>query len=225
MFSPPSLFRYNLGMDVLIIAGPTSTPLDEAREIMNHSTGRTAILMAEALRSAKVSTHLWIGRGATHPMPPPMKPEARFHTLHDLQLLIEQADLKRYDSILLPAALPDYQLFQATTSDNKTVSQKKWPSSLPSLKLELHPCPKILPALRKKAPNSKIIGWKWEAASSKSEAEAAGRQQIQVYQTAACVLNGPSYGTGYQIIPAQGPTLHCADPTELGIALARFLGA
>jgi phosphopantothenoylcysteine decarboxylase/phosphopantothenate--cysteine ligase len=224
MFSPPSLFRYNLGMDVLIIAGPTSTPLDEAREISNRSTGRTGILMAEALGSANVSTHLWLGRGVTHPIPLKMKPEAYFHTLQDLQLLIEQVDLSRYDSILLAAALPDYQLHQATTPDGKAVTQRKWPSSLPILKLELRPCPKILPALRQKAPDSKIIGWKWEASSTRSEAEEAARGQIQACQTDACVLNGPSYGSGYLLILAEGLTHACSDPTELGNAIARFLG-
>jgi len=223
MFSPPSLFRYNLGMDFLIIAGPTSTPLDEAREISNHSTGRTGILMAEAIRSANASIHLWLGRGATYPVPLEIKPEAYFHTLQDLQVLIEQADFNSYRSILLPAALPDYQLYRATTPDGKAVSQQKWPSSLPSLQLELRTCPKLLPTFRQKAPDSKIIGWKWEASSSRSRAEEEARKQIEECQTNACVLNGPSYGTGYLIIPAKGPTLHCADPTELGNAIARFV--
>jgi hypothetical protein len=38
------------------------------------------------------------------------------------------------------------------------------------------------------------------------------------------VLNGPSYGPGYLLILAEGLTHACSDPSELGNAIARFLG-
>jgi phosphopantothenoylcysteine decarboxylase/phosphopantothenate--cysteine ligase len=208
---------------VLLIAGPTHVPLDEARSIINRSTGKTGLVIAELFHKAGHSVSLWLGEGTTHPVPPNLNQSAKFHTLNDLEDLIVKTNLSTFDVILLPAALPDYDLHQALGPDNNPLPPKKWPGSLEKIQVELRPCSRVLPTLRSKAPNAKIIGWKWEAGATLKEAIRAAQQQCLSCKTSASVLNGPAYGTGYLLIPAEGENVPCADAQALGEALLRFL--
>jgi len=207
---------------VLLITGPTHVPLDEARSIINRSTGKTGLVIAELFHKAGHSLSLWLGEGTTHPVPPNLNQGAKFHTLADLEKLIAKTDLTNFDAILLPAALPDYDLYQALGPDNKPLTHKKWPGSLPRIQVELRPSFRVLPTLRSKAPNAKIIGWKWEAGVTLNEAIRAAQQQCLSCKTSASVLNGPAYGTGYLLIPAEGENVPCADARALGEALLQF---
>ncbi len=210
-------------MKVLLIAGPTHVPLDEARSIINRSTGKTGLVIAELFYKAGHSLSLWLGEGTNHPAPPNLNQSAKFLTLADLEELIAKTDLSTFDAILLPAALPDYDLYQALGPDNKPLTHKKWPGSLPRIQVELRPSFRVLPTLRSKAPNAKIIGWKWEAGVTLKEAIRAAQQQCLSCKTSASVLNGPAYGTGFLLIPAEGVNVPCADARALGEALLRFL--
>ena len=210
-------------MNVLLIAGPTHVPLDEARSIINRSTGKTGLVIAELFHKAGHSLSLWLGEGTTHPIPPNLNQSAKFYTLADLEGLIAKTDLTTFDAILLPAALPDYDLYQALGPDNDPLPRKKWPGSLPRIHVELRPSPRVLPTLRSKAQNAKIIGWKWEAGVKLEEATRAAQQQCLSCKTSASVLNGPAYGTGYLLIPAEGENVPCADARALGEALLQFL--
>jgi len=208
---------------VLLIAGPTHAPLDEARSITNRSTGKTGLAVAEIFQKAGHSLCLWLGEGTTHPLPLTLNRNAKFHTLNDLKELILKTDLTTFDAILLPAALPDYELHQALGPDNKPLPHKKWPGSLSRILVELRPTYRLLPTLRSKAPKAKIIGWKWEAGTKTEEAVTAAQQQCLNCKTSASVLNGPAYGKGYLLIPAAGKNVPCADAQALGEALLRFL--
>jgi phosphopantothenoylcysteine decarboxylase/phosphopantothenate--cysteine ligase len=208
---------------VLLIAGPTHVPLDEARSIINRSTGKTGLVIAELFHKAGHSLSLWLGEGTTHPVPPNLNQSAKFHTLADLEELIAKTDLTTFDAILLPAALPDYDLYQALGPDNDPLPRKKWPGSLPRIQVELRPSSRVLPTLRSKAPNAKIIGWKWEAGGNPGKAIRAAQQQCLSCKTSASVLNGPAYGTGYLLIPTEGENVPCADARDLGGALLQFL--
>jgi phosphopantothenoylcysteine decarboxylase/phosphopantothenate--cysteine ligase len=210
---------------VLLIAGPTHVPLDEARSITNRSTGKTGLVIAELFHKAGHSVCLWLGEGTTHPLPPSLNQPTQFHTLTDLEGLILKTDLSTFDVILLPAALPDYDLHQALGPDNHPLPRKKWPGSLPKILIELRPSSRVLPTLRSKAPNAKIIGWKWEAGAQLEESIRAAQQQYLSCKTSASVLNGPAYGTGYLLIPAEGENVPCADAQALGEALLWFLRA
>jgi phosphopantothenoylcysteine synthetase/decarboxylase len=210
-------------MKVLIIAGPTSTPLDSAREISNRSTGHTGLIVADILRQSGLSPRLWLGENLSHPIPPQIPVAGRFRTIHDLQKLIADATLKDFQAILLPAALPDYDFIQATGPDQHPLSTQKWPGSLSQIDLKLKPSPRILPTLRSKAPQAKLVGWKWEAATTLEKAEECARRQCVDCKTNASVLNGPSYGTGYLFLPVNSPGIPCADAETLGSVLASFL--
>ncbi len=209
-------------MKILLIAGPASSTLDQARVITNRSSGRTGVIVAGILKKHNLSPILWLGKGATAPLPAELSASARFGTVQELETLLA-ADLSSFKAILLPAALPDYRLKRATGLDGKELDPHKWPGSLPKIHLELVPGPRILPTLRAKAPQAKIVGWKWEADGSLEELMTTARRQIRDCQTDACVLNGPAYGVGYLLIPACGEPVRCSDAAELGHALVRFL--
>lgn len=210
-------------MSVLVIAGPTHTPLDAAREISNRSTGRTGLLVAEALHRSGLTPRLWLGENITHPIPPYLPTDARFHTVHDLKKLIDHTPLDGFQAILLPAALSDYDFLGATGPDQRPLSQQKWPGSLSRIDIQLRPAPRILPLLRTLAPKAKLVGWKWEASTSLKEAEQSARRQSEENKTEATVLNGPSYGPGYLFFPKDAPGIPCSDAEELGRVLAFFL--
>jgi phosphopantothenoylcysteine synthetase/decarboxylase len=197
--------------------------MDEARSIINRSTGKTGLVIAELFHKAGHSVCLWLGEGTTHPLPLSLNRPTQFHTLTDLEGLILKTDLTAFDVILLPAALPDYELHKALGPDNHPLPSKKWPGSLPKILIELRPCSRVLPTLRSKAPNAKIIGWKWEAGATLKEAIRAAQQQCLSFKTSASVLNGPAYGTGYLLIPAESDNVPCANAQALGEALLRFL--
>lgn len=223
MFSPPCSFRYNHLVRLLIIAGPAHTPLDQAREIRNQSTGQTALTIAEILQAAGHNLVLWLGRGATHPLPPSLTVAARFHTLADLQELLAQVELSTFDAILLPAALPDYDFVQAHGPQGESLSPQKWPGSLSRIQVELRPSFRVLPSLRPRAPHAKIVGWKWEAGTTLDQAQKNARQPCFTGHADATVLNGPSLGLGYLLLSARGEARSCADANELGQALLQFL--
>jgi len=210
-------------MKVLIIAGPTSTPLDCAREISNRSTGRTGLIVADILCQSGLSPNLWLGENLTHPIPNQIPVAGRFRTIHDLQKLIADATLTDFQAILLPAALPDYDLLEATGPDQRPLSNQKWPGSLTQIHLKLKPSPRILPILRSQAPRAKLVGWKWEGATTPEQAEESARRQCTECHTNASVLNGPSYGSGYLFLPVNAPGIPCPDADALGRVLASFL--
>jgi len=221
---PPLLFPYHGPMEILLVAGPASVALDRARVLANFSTGKTGVILAETLRKHRHHITLWYGTGATYPLPTGLHSAERFQTIHDLEKLFLKADLRNVGAILLPAALPDYDLASAHDLAGNKLSRDKWPGHLEGVRLELKPAPRILNKIRSLAPHAKIVGWKWEAEGSPTELQASAQSQIEECRSDACVLNGPAYGEGYLLMPKVGPAVRCAHPAELGNALAAFLG-
>lgn len=211
-------------MEILLIAGPASVALDRARVLTNFSSGKTGVVLAEALRKHRHHVTLWYGIGATHPLPTGLHSSERFQTIHELERLLQKTDLKSFGAILLPAALPDYDLASAHDLAGNKLSREKWPGHLEGIRLELKPAPRVLNKIRTLAPSAKIIGWKWEAEGSPADLHASAREQIEECRTDACVLNGPAYGAGYLFTTKLGDTVRCAHPMDLGNALAQYLG-
>lgn len=224
MFSRPPLAFSIQPMEILLIAGPASVALDRARVLTNFSTGKTGVVLAETLRKHRHHVTLWYGTGATYPLPTGLHSSERFLTIHELEKLLLRTDLNHYGAILLPAALPDYDLASAQDLSGNKLSREKWPGHLEGVRVELKPAPRVLNKIRGLAPHAKIVGWKWEAEGATADLQASARQQIEECRTDACVLNGPAYGDGYLFTPKVGREVRCAHPVELGHTLAGFLG-
>ncbi|NCY20650.1 hypothetical protein EBX31_01675 [bacterium] len=210
-------------MEVLVIAGPASVAMDRARVLTNTSTGRTGVVMSETLRKHGLHITLWYGTASTHPLPTGLHSSERFQTVHDLEKLLQKTTLENFSAILLPAALPDYDLATATDLAGRKLSRDKWPGHLQGIRIELKPAPRILNKIRNLAPKVKIVGWKWEADGSKTDIMKAAKAQILECHSDACILNGPAYGEGYLFLPSKGDFTTCPDPVALGHVIAAFL--
>jgi phosphopantothenoylcysteine decarboxylase/phosphopantothenate--cysteine ligase len=145
-----------LGNKILIIGGPTAETIDDVRLITNRSSGKTAIEIVKAAFYRGADVELIYGPGKVSP--PGFFKVENFESINDLQKLLENKNLKIYDTIIVCAALSDY------------IPKKhkgKIPSGKDKLIIEFTQAQKILPRIREKAPNSKIIGFKVEEKKDK----------------------------------------------------------
>lgn len=139
------------GKKILIIGGPTAESVDDTRIVTNKSSGKTAINLVKNAFYMDAEVDLWYGKASQKP--PEYINKTDFTTVNDLKILVDKHNLSKYDIIIVCAAISDY----------KPVKYKgKIPSGQKNLVLKFEPTPKILPLIRKKAPKSKIIGFKVE---------------------------------------------------------------
>jgi phosphopantothenoylcysteine decarboxylase/phosphopantothenate--cysteine ligase len=136
---------------ILIIGGPTAEPIDDVRIISNKSSGKTAVNLSKNAFFRGANVELWYGPGIEY-VPNYIK-KISFETIKDIIELLKTSDLKKFDIIILCAAISDYI---------PKKQKGKIPSGQEKLIIELIPAPKIISEIRKKAPNSKIIGFKLE---------------------------------------------------------------
>jgi phosphopantothenoylcysteine decarboxylase/phosphopantothenate--cysteine ligase len=136
---------------ILIIGGPTAESVDDIRIITNRSSGKTAVFLAKNSFYRGADVELWYGIGE-EPTPSYIK-TVGFESIDDILKLIEKKDVKKFDVIIICAALSDY-------TPKKQIGKIK--SGKEKLVIEMSPTPKIIPKLRKKSPKSKIIGFKVE---------------------------------------------------------------
>ena len=134
---------------ILIIGGSNSEPIDDVRFISNRSSGKTAISFVKNAYYRGGEVELWYG--CSKEKVPNFIKTLNFKSISDLLYLLKSNDIGRFDIIILCASLSDYTLDKI---------QGKIKSDKEKLILELKQSPKIISMLRKKAPNSIIIGFK-----------------------------------------------------------------
>jgi len=146
---------------ILIVGGPTAEPIDDVRVITNRSSGKTAVWLAKNAFYRGADVELWYGFGKE--VPPNYINNIDFESINDISKLLKSKGLKKFDVIILCAALSDYIPKKQT---GKISSGKE------KLVIEMLSAPKIIASLRKKAPKSKIIGFKVEEKSPKLKEKA-----------------------------------------------------
>lgn len=207
-------------MPVLVTIGPTQEPLDAMRILTNRSTGDLGTRLAASLAARGHEVIALRGTGSTASDAPLAHDRIRvipFTTTADLRTALENIPAKeRITALFHAAAVSDFYLPQGGTG--------KIPTSAGSLTLTLEPTPKLLPGMREWFPKAKITGWKFEASGDREDALAAGRAQIAACGTDACVVNGPSYGEGFGLLPADGSPVHLPDRAALCAYLAESVG-
>jgi phosphopantothenoylcysteine decarboxylase/phosphopantothenate--cysteine ligase len=146
---------------ILVIGGSTSESIDDVRIISNRSSGKTAVSLAKNAFYRGADVELWYGCGEES-VPDYIK-TVKFESLGDLLKLPKTKHLKKFDVIIVCAALADY-------------IPKKYVGKIPSGKkkfvLEMLPAPKLIIQLRKIAPKAKIIGFKVESKKDKLKEKA-----------------------------------------------------
>ena len=161
------------GKKILVIGGRSEEPIDSMRIITNRSTGLMAVHIADRAFERGADVELWMG-GCSVPLPDYI-PLKRFGTVDDLMKMVKKIN---HDVVIVPAALADF-----TTQNAK---KGKMPSD-GSIKIELIPVPKVLPAIRSKC--KKVIGFKAESGLDRDALIARARDRMGAYDLSAVVAN------------------------------------
>ncbi len=213
-------------MNCLITAGPTYEPLDDVRRLTNFSTGRLGTELANFLVARGHRVTLLVGEAATYAGERHAQSVKVFSTTADLQAKLKAYAGKKVDAIFHAAAVSDFtfgQIFTETKAGEFTAlkASKKISTRQGALLAELVPTPKIIAKLRGWFPQTKIIGWKFEAVGQRADALRSAEQQLADCATDYCVANGPAYGKGFNLVSVGGRK-HFANAAGLFAALEQI---
>lgn len=160
-----------VGRRVLIISGSAAEPLDPVRVVTNRSSGRMGRELALAAHRLGARVTVWNGWAAV-PMPPYLE-AARFETVADLLALVRKKSIGTFDAVLCPAALSDFA---------PRAAKQKIPSDAGPVTVQLDPLPKVLAAVRKRAPKTVLVGFKAESDERKLLPRAEERRRLHKAQ-------------------------------------------
>lgn len=144
-----------LNKRILIVGGATAEPVDDIRVLTNRSSGKTAVTLCVNAFERGADVELWYG-SATEPVPSFISFK-RFETVRDLLTLLTEKKLKRFDNIIVCAAIANYI---------PKKQKGKIPSGKEHLCITCNQAPVVLQKLRLKAPNASIIAFKTEEQKS-----------------------------------------------------------
>jgi phosphopantothenoylcysteine decarboxylase/phosphopantothenate--cysteine ligase len=213
-------------MNCLVTAGPTFEPLDDVRRLTNFSTGRLGTELANFLAARGHRVTLLIGEQATYAGERKAQSVKVFSTTADLRAQLKSFAGKKVDAIFHAAAVSDFTFGKMFTRDaaGKLTAfkpSKKISTRGGNLFVELAPTPKIIAELRGWFPQTRIVGWKFEAVGQRADALRSAKRQISDCATDFCVANGPAYGKGFNLVSAGGQQ-HLADASKLFAALGKI---
>jgi phosphopantothenate---cysteine ligase (CTP) len=218
-------------MRCVVTAGPTIEPLDEVRRLTNSSTGRlgTELACHLAARGHKVT----LLRGEMAVWPPSAAVEAGvqvapFRSAADLRTLLLREAGGEVGAVFHAAAVSDFafgRVWRRGAGDRLVAVQAgKLSTRDGALLAELLPTTKIILELRGWFPRAWLVGWKYEVDGGRDAAIERGRSQLRECRTDVCVVNGPAYGPGYGVLPADGSCTHVEDRVRLLTALTQGVG-
>jgi phosphopantothenoylcysteine decarboxylase/phosphopantothenate--cysteine ligase len=190
-------------MNIIVTCGPSYEPIDAVRRITNFSTGRLGVTLANGFADAGHTVFCLKGEQATYPGECRAEHRIPFTTNDDLAAKLQSLRDEKIGAIFHSAALCDFKVASVEDADGQKIVSKKFPTRGDVLTLKLAPTSKILPRLREWFPRAKIIGWKYEAEGTQTEAIEKAWRQILECRTDGCVLNGPAYGDGFGICTAE----------------------
>lgn len=177
----PSLSRSAFkGLNVLITSGPTSVPIDDMRVITNRSSGEMGRLLATQFQKngAKV-TLLEGGVRTTVPLPSGIL-KRPFYFFEELAQLLKDELRHHYDLIIHAAAVSDFALKKVTKG--KLSSNNK-------MTLELKPTVKLINQIRRAAPGTRLVGFKFEPDINRPAAIAKAEHLLKSVDCTCVVLN------------------------------------
>ncbi len=192
-------------MKCIVTAGPTFEPLDEVRRLTNFSTGKLGTELANFLTARGHNVTLLIGESATYPGERQARTVKSFSTTADLRTKLKAFSEKKVAAIFHAAAVSDFA-FGTVFTEKKPgeftalKAAKKISTRQGALLVELVPTPKIIAELRGWFPQTKIIGWKFEANGQRADAIRSAKKQLADCSTDFCVANGPAYGSGFGLL-------------------------
>lgn len=184
MLEPQEILRYiNDGLNatrtnhakrILITAGGTREPIDSVRFIGNTSTGRTAAVLSDALRSRGHQVH-WLGAESAL-RPGSDVSSSTFSSFDDLSAALKKLLSERdFDAVIHAAAVSDFSVERIENRDGSTQTFDGKLSSGDGISLHLKPNPKLLDQLRgwSRNPDVWIIGFKLTHGAREEQREGA----------------------------------------------------
>jgi phosphopantothenoylcysteine decarboxylase/phosphopantothenate--cysteine ligase len=202
--------------------------LDEVRRLTNFSTGRLGTELANFLAARGHQVTLLVGEQATWSGERRAQRVEIFTTTADLRTRLKTLASRRVGAIFHVAAVSDFVFgkvwLRAPTGELvEFKSAKKISAREGTLLVELAPTPKILPALRGWFPQTRVVGWKFEADGARPDALGAAKQQITECRTDACVVNGPAYGEGFGVLLSNHKVAHLPNAPALFMTLEKIV--
>lgn len=170
---------------LLVTSGPTRAPLDAVRYITNKATGRLGALIAEEAiqRGARV-TYVY-GRPAQVPV---VRGHPRDHlmliaveTIDDLIAVFRQELPRRYDAVIHPMAVLDFQ--------PDVVREEKTTSGVREWVVRLVPTPKVIGLVKELAPETFLVGFKLEVGKRVDELRAIAYDFLRANHADLVVAN------------------------------------
>ena len=161
---------------ILIIGGGTAEPVDDIRILTNRSSGKTAVALCVNAFERGADVELWYG-SAVEPVPS-FIPVKLFETVKDLFALLQDKNIRRFDGIIVCAAIANYI---PRKKKGKISSGKE------KISIDCVPAPVVLERLRLKAANANIIAFKAE--EKKSTVKRKTQDMVRKYRLNGAVGN------------------------------------
>lgn len=162
------LSRVLRGKRVLVTAGPTVERIDPVRVITNQSSGETGTLLASELISAGARVTLVYGPGTAKP--PAGAKIVRVETGGEMMEAVKSELEKRYDVVVMAAAVSDYAPVRPSKAKIKSGSE--------SLSIRLKKSPKIIDVVKKYRKDALLVGFKAEADVSREALVRSARKKM-----------------------------------------------
>lgn len=215
------------GKRLLVTGGGTREPIDAVRYIGNHSSGRTAAILADELSQS--GHHVtWLG-GVGAIEPSAHIDREYYSSFGDLdQQLQRLLGSGQFDGVIHAAAVSDFSVDRVGASPGALNGKL---GSGDSLSLKLTPNPKLLHRLRDYAgdPDLRVIGFKLTAGASQEVALEAVNRLFTDGKSDLVVHNDLGEITAnfhsFELHRPDGSRIQAADHKDLAQQLAQFLGA
>jgi len=212
---------------VLITAGGTREPIDAVRYIGNHSTGRTAAAIADALSARGHSVTFLAALNALRPgLPCQLESFSSYQDLAtQLRRLLGE---HHFDWVIHAAAVSDFSIERIEQEGNASTVAGKLSSS-GKLSLHLQPNAKLLPQLRGWSVNAAVhvIGFKLTSTSDHALRAKAVKGLFETAGVDAVVhndLNEIQPGShSYTLHKLPAITIACANSNALNSAIEQLL--
>ena len=164
---------------VLMAAGPTIEHIDPVRVITNLSSGKTGVLLASELISAGAKVTFVYGPGEEKP--PKGAKIINVESSNDMHEAIRRELKKKFDIVIMAAAIADYVPVQA--------SRNKIKSSKSQLKISLKKSPKIIDQIKKYQKSVFLVGFKAESNVSKNQLIKSAQKKLRDSSSDMIVAN------------------------------------
>lgn len=145
------------GKKILITSGPTRAPLDAVRYITNKATGRLGAMIAEGALQRGADVTYVHGRPGELPVARGGRDHLRLvpvETVDDLVSVFREELPKRYDAVVHPMAVLDFQ--------PDSVRSYKTSSEVEEWVIRLVPTAKAIKLVKDLAPDTFLVGFKLE---------------------------------------------------------------